>query len=227
MTPIQLFIGGVAPLPPDGRPSAIVKTAVAGPLAVGHEGLAGDRQADRRVHGGPEKAIHHYAAENHARLAARFRDIGDRFGPGTIGENVSTLGWTEDTVCIGDRFRLGTAVVEVSQPRSPCWKIDARYGAEGLTRWIAETGITGWYYRVVAAGVVATGDAFELLARNADPVSIAEFWRDWLLHRPDPDRLERMRQTPGLVDAWRRKIAERLDWLRAAAPGPGDREASR
>lgn len=223
MTPIALFIGGIAPLPPDGRPSAIVKTPAAGAVAIGAEGLAGDRQADRRVHGGPDKAVHHYAAENYVRLAARFPDVAARFVPGSLGENVSTDGWTEETVCIGDRFRLGTAVVEVSQPRSPCWKIDARFGADGIAAWIAETGLTGWYYRVVSPGIATTGDAFERVARNPDPVSIAGFWHAWLEHRPAPARLLRLAATPGLAEPWRRKIAERAAYLQTA--GAGSKEA--
>lgn len=240
MTRIALFVGALAPLEPEGQPSGIIKYPVAAPVYLGPEGLAGDAQGDRRVHGGPEKAVHHYAAENYARLAAQFPAAAPALVPGSLGENVSTVGWDEHSVCLGDVFALGAARVQVAQPRSPCWKIDHRFDHKGMARFIAETGITGWYYRVLAEGEVAPGEAFELLERNADPIPLAELWRVWLTHRPDNASLQRLAATPGLTPAWRKKIADRASWLQAnpdapaaappafhVKPGPSSAEAER
>ena len=158
-----IYVGGIRPLPPEGHPSGIFKQAVAGPVLLGPEGLAGDAQADRRVHGGPHKALHHYAAENYARLAAAFPGKAALFVPGSFGENVSTTGWDEDTVCVGDVFRIGPAIVQVSQPRQPCWKINHKFGEDDLMRFVAEHCVAGWYYRVIEGGPIASGDAFELI----------------------------------------------------------------
>lgn len=92
---------------------------------------------------------------------------------GSIGENLSTFGFDENNVCIGDIYQVGTAVLQVSQPRRPCWKIDSRYGQKGITAHIVETGLTGWYYRVVEEGEAAPGNTFSLLDRPADAISLA------------------------------------------------------
>ena len=131
-----------------------------------------------------------------------------------MGENISTPDWDEESVCIGDVFRMGTARVQLSQPRTPCWKIDARHGLEGITRFIAEQGIAGWYYRVLDPGVVAAGDALELIERNDAAVSLREFSDLNHEHRPSLDVLARVIATPGLNPNWRGKLQARLEWLR-------------
>ncbi|HWU67605.1 MAG TPA: MOSC domain-containing protein [Stenotrophobium sp.] len=209
-----VFVGGVRPMPGDGRPTGFFKQAVHGAVAVGTEGLAGDQQADRRVHGGPEKAVHHFPAENLARLALAFPAQAAQFIPGGMGENISTRGWTEAEVCIGDVYRLGSARIQLSQPRSPCWKIDARHGAEGITEYVHEHGIAGWYYRVLTAGVVAAGDDLELLERNPAPVSLSEYWKLLHTHRPTAAALLRVIDTPGLAPSIRERLCQRLQWLR-------------
>ncbi|MCX7060827.1 MAG: MOSC domain-containing protein [Gammaproteobacteria bacterium] len=210
-----LYAGQVQPMPGDGRPTAIFKTPVAGRMAIGREGLVGDAQADRRVHGGPDKALHHFPAETHARLAARFPDAAATLGPGALGENFSTLGADEATVCIGDVFAVGTAKVQLCQPRQPCWKIEARHGVDGMTRAIADDGIAGWYYRVIETGDVELGDAIELIDRAADAPTLAAFWALIHQHRPDLAALQRLRDTPGLAVNWQHKLDQRIAWLRA------------
>lgn len=209
-----LYAGRVVTMPGDSRTTAIFKTPVAGRVAVGHEGLDGDQQADRRVHGGPDKALHHFPAETHARLAARFPDAAATLGPGTLGENLSTVGADETTVCIGDVYALGTARVQLCQPRQPCWKIEARHGVEGMTRAIAEAGIAGWYYRVLEPGTVAVGDAIELLDRPPGAPTLAAFWALVHAHRPDPAALLALRHAPGLSPNWWDKLDQRIAWLR-------------
>src|ERR1700758_1921083 len=215
---LSLYAGQVRPMPDDGRPTAIFKQPVQGRMRLGLEGLEADAQADRRVHGGPEKALHHFPLENHRRLAASFPEQAGHFVAGGIGENLSTEGCDEDTVCIGDVYALGTARVQLNQPRSPCWKIDAKFGREGITRHIAEQGLAGWYYRVLAPGEVQQGDAFTLLERNAEALSLRALHRLVHQHRPELDALRRAAATPGLNESWRKKLLGRADWLEQNRP---------
>lgn len=211
---VQIFLGGIRPLPPDNQPTGIFKQEVLMPVWVGREGLAGDAQADRRVHGGPEKALHQYAIANYARLALAFPDAAKFLIPGSIGENLSASDWDETLIAIGDVFRLGDSTIQVSQPRSPCWKIDYRFGVEGMAQFIAEQRITGWYFRVLEEGAVDPGANFERIRRNDIPVSIADVLSLWAEHRPDPDRLVEVARTPGLTASWVSKLEDRAVRLR-------------
>lgn len=210
---LGLYAGQIRPMPGDGRPTAIFKLPVTERMRIGWEGLEADAQADRRVHGGTEKALHHFPLENHRRLAAQFPEQAAQFVSGGIGENISTEGCDEDTVCIGDVYALGTARIQLNQPRSPCWKIDAKFGREGITRHIAEQGMAGWYYRVLAPGEVQPGDAFTLLERNAEPLSLRALHQLAHAHRPGAEALRRAAETPGLNVSWRNKLLGRIDWL--------------
>lgn len=199
---------------PDGRLSAIVKTSIITPLKLGELGLEGDEVADRRFHGGPEQALHQYPAEHYAVWAKLFPEIAALLVPGSIGENISAPGMTEDNVCIGDVFRWGDAEIQVSQPRMPCVKIDARFGVEGLTRAVMQSGHAGWYYRVLRAGAVAAGLWLELADRMQGAVSLAEFWATQHAHRPAVEQLLKIADAPGLTEKWRAKFRQRAQWLR-------------
>ena len=212
-----LFAGQVALLAGDSRSSAIVKSAVKGPCLVGAEGLAGDTQADRRVHGGDGKALHHYPAEHYARLAAAFPEA-RHLAPGGLGENISTRGVTEADICIGDIFRIGTAHIQVSQPRTPCWKIDHRTACEGVAAFIGEQGLAGWYYRVLEPGEVAQGDWLEHLERPAEAVTLAEFWNVIGAPRPSTGSLLRLAGSSGLDAQWADRLRQRAEWLRDNDP---------
>lgn len=208
-----LYAGQVALLAGDSRSSAIVKTAVSGRRRLTAAGLAGDTQADRRAHGGGGKALHHYPADHHARLAAAFPGA-QHLLPGGLGENVSTRGLTENEVCIGDIFRLGAARIQVSQPRTPCWKIDHRTACAGVAAFIGEHGLAGWYYRVLDEGEIAAGDWLEHLQRPAGAVSLAEFWRVIRAPRPEIGALLRLAYADGLDAEWTGKLTQRAEWLR-------------
>lgn len=145
--------------------SAIAKTPQAGPVAVGFLGLAGDEQADLAVHGGPDKAIHHYPFDHYPFWRAVQGAHPLLGAAGAFGENISTQGLTEREVCLGDRFRLGSALVEVSQGRQPCWKQGHRLGDASVVARIVAYRFTGWYYRVLEPGIVAAGDSIELAER--------------------------------------------------------------
>ena len=221
MAYISLFIGRVQALTDSGRPTAIYKQPVDGPLELTTTGFAGDEQADRRVHGGPEKAVHLYPAGHYARLAERFPDVAAELVPGSLGENISTADLDETRVRIGDIYQLGCAQLQVCQPRNPCWKIDARFGCDGMAAFIAEQSLTGWYWRVLAPGRVAPGDALRLQSASAGP-TLADAMQLWQSHRPTLADLEQLARTPGIAGEWQKKILTRADWLRrnTSTPSP-------
>lgn len=216
---IAFFAGTIRPMPDDGRPTGIFKIPVEGPVEIGPEGLLKDAQADRRVHGGPEKAVHHYPLENHRRLAAQFDEQAAGFVSGGMGENISTEGMVEENVCIGDIYSVGNVLLQVSQPRTPCWKIDAKFGRDGITRFVAEQGIAGWYYRVLQNGTAQAGDTLKLIERNAKPFSLRDWWTLARSPRVPLDVLQSLADTPGLTPAYREKILQRIDWLRRNTAG--------
>ena len=121
---------------------------------------------------------------------------------------------------IGDVFRLGVALLQVCQPRNPCWKIDARFGVDGMAAYIAEHHLTGWYFRVLLPGVVAPGDTLDLAEPGDDELSLAQAQRLWHTHRPTPLALRQLAATPGIAENWQRKIVERADWLERHAAQP-------
>lgn len=207
-------MGGIRPLPPQNKPTGIFKSEIIMPAWVGKEGLAGDAQADRRVHGGPDKALHQYPVAHYARLSKAFPDARDLLVPGSIGENLSIPGWDESNSHIGDTFRLGDVVIQISQPRSPCWKIDHRYGIPGMAELIDAEGITGWYFRVLEEGSVEPGCSFALIDRISPCITVQELLAIWRSHRPDPEHLERLSTMPGLSDNWIRKLIDRSERLR-------------
>lgn len=214
MANISLFIGGIRPLPESGRPTGIYKQAANGPLELGPEGFVGDQQADRRVHGGPDKAVHLYPAAHYARLAERFPGAASHLRIGSMGENMSTADLVEADVRIGDIWRVGSARLQLCQPRNPCWKIDERFGCDGMAQFIAEQRITGWYWRVVKPGTVSPGDTLALEESAPQACTLAEAMLLWQAHRPPLADLEKLAASPGIADNWRQKIANRIDWLR-------------
>jgi MOSC domain-containing protein YiiM len=143
--------------------TSIHKGSVEGPVRLHQDHLDGDRQADPRVHGGPDKTVCVYAIEH---FNAWKVELGiPEIGPGAFGENFSVAGQSESTVCVGDTYRVGSSTVQVSQPRGPCWKVARRWNRPDLARRIRETGRTGWYLRVLAPGLVTPGDRLERLER--------------------------------------------------------------
>jgi len=138
--------------------SAMHKTPVDGALVLGPEGLVGDAQADRRHHGGVDKAVHHYPRDHYAAWRAELGDLPWLDAPGAFGENFSTTGLVEADVCLGDRWSVGGALLEVSQARQPCFKLGLRFGRKDMPRLVQASGRTGWYYRVLEVGEVRAGD---------------------------------------------------------------------
>jgi MOSC domain-containing protein YiiM len=213
MTNVVLFTGGISTLPVSGRPTGIYKQRANAPLDLGLTGFAGDRQADLRVHGGADKAVHLYPSTHFATLAARFPEAVGTLIAGSMGENIASADRDESQIRIGDIFQLGSAHLEVCQPRNPCWKIDERFNCTGMAAFIAEQGLCGWYFRVIQAGRVSPEDSLEQLHAAAG-ISLATALALWREHRPAPDDLEQLAAMPGIAAGWQRKIRERAAWLR-------------
>ncbi len=209
--PTTLLTGPVAPLAGSDATSAIAKTPVTAPLWLGAEGLQGDAQADRRVHGGPEKALHHYPWDHYAAWRADLGSLPLLDAPGAFGENISVAGLTEDGVAVGDIFRLGGALVQVSQGRQPCWKLNHRLGVPDMARRVQDTGRTGWYYRVLQPGMVAPGDDLALIDRLTPDWTLRRLWRAMYVDRLNRAELEAIAALDVLAKGWRRYAQRRLD----------------
>ena len=180
--------------------------------AIDAEGIKGDIQVDRRVHGGAEKALHQYAIPSYASMHAAFPELATRMPIGSMGENLTVLGMHEDNVHIGDIYRIGSALVQVSQPRNPCWKINSKFDDERLAKFIATQHIPGWYYRVLEAGNVELGDSMDLVERF-NPMSLRNFLEVYEEHRPNFLILRSMARTQGLTLSWQVKIQQRMEVL--------------
>ncbi|MDX1497215.1 MAG: MOSC domain-containing protein [Salinisphaeraceae bacterium] len=210
---LGLYAGGISHIGIDKEPSGIIKQKLAGAVQIGPEGIIGDVQANRRVHGGPEKALHHFAAETFPGLAAAFPAAADKLRPGSIGENISTQGLTEAQACIGDVFRLGSCLLQISQPRRPCWKIDLRYDLEGIRAQIENQGTTGWYYRVLETGQCSPEDELSQQEQPHPSWTILRINALENAHRPAFEEIEAASQLDALNTDWRRRFAQRVQWL--------------
>jgi len=187
--------------------SGIFKFPVGEPIWLDVEGLAGDAQADRQHHGGPDKAVCVYPMEHYP--AVRRRLNRQTLGFAAFGENFSVQGLLEGEVCIGDTFRVGTAV-QVSQPRQPCFKLGARHHDLKLPLWVQEHGVTGWYFRVLKPGKVRVGDSIEHVERPPGAISVAEANRIMHHDKQDLPRVEQLLALPALSRSWRATLGRRL-----------------
>lgn len=191
--------------------TATFREPVAGPVVVGRLGLAGDEHADTAVHGGPDKALLVCAEEHYVRWQ---EELGrPDFGLGALGENLTVSEANEETVCLGDRYRLGTAMVEVSQPRQPCAKQAKRWGIPDFVATLVQRGRNGWYLRVLEEGQVQVGDAMELLERPNPEWSIAKAARVYHFGKEDRESNAALVEVPSLAEAWKSKLRARLGAL--------------
>jgi len=187
--------------------TGIFKAPVAGPVWLGHLNLVGDGQADLRVHGGADKAVYLYPFEHYAYWAG---ELGRHdFSHGQFGENFTTTGLLEDEVFIGDVFRVGEARVQVTQPRSPCFKLGIRMDDENFPMRFATANRTGFYLRVLEEGMVKAGDAIDQVERAAGSMSVHEVFR--LRHAGGTRaEFERAARLSGLASSWRGAFEKRL-----------------
>jgi MOSC domain-containing protein YiiM len=150
--------------------SAINRRPVEGPIELTTAGLVGDRVSDLKYHGSPDQAVCCYPLEHYDYWRTK---LGAAMPVPSFGENFTTEGLLETAVCVGDVYRIGGAVVQVSRPREPCFKLANKHGQPSLPRWIRETGYTGFYCRVLEPGVIQSGDAITLLDRPHPTQTIA------------------------------------------------------
>lgn len=186
--------------------SAFVKSEIAGAVHVSSLGIETDEHV-YEDHGGPDMALLVYSIEHYD----YWRSIGmDLPAHGAMAENLTVRGLVETAVMIGDRFRIGTVVAEVSQPRSPCYKIAARYGRKDLPVLVQETGFTGYLMRVLQAGSISAGDTMELIGRTGRNISVAEAGRVVNVDRNDREAIRRVLEEAALGASVRRKLEARL-----------------
>ncbi len=183
--------------------SAIFKEPVEGPILAAGVNLAGDDQADRRVHGGFDKAVYAYAAEDYEWWEGQ---LGRPLGPATFGENITTAGLDLTHSAIGDRWRIGKAVFEVAQPREPCFKLGMRMGDADFRDQFESAGRPGTYLRIIEPGPVAAGDSITVTPAEEPSIRISE-----LLGDPTEELLQRIVADGRVPDGWRKGAARALE----------------
>lgn len=205
-----LLTGKPALLAP-GVLSAMGKSPVVGPVWIGWLGLAGDTVADPIAHGGHDKAVHLVPQDHYGWWRTQLDDHPLLESPGAFGENLATRGATEETLCLGDRFEVGSALLEISHGRQPCSKLNARFSRKDVLAKAVASGRCGLYLRVLREGEAQTGDAMTLTERPHADWPIARVFR--LLigggHKSDPAGVAELARMPVLAEAWRGR-AEKL-----------------
>lgn len=192
-------VGGIREVEWNGRlvTTGIWKQPVAGRVPVRGVNLAGDDQADRRVHGGPDKAVYAYAREDYD----FWRDQhGVDVVPGLFGENLTVAGLDLVSAVVGERWRVGSTVLEVAQPRMPCFKLGLRVGDPMFPKRFQRVGRMGAYLRIVEEGDVGAGDPVDVVARPAHGVTLGDMMRALT----DPAAADALREVPRLPEFWRR-----------------------
>lgn len=173
--------------------------------------LDGDRQADLSVHGGLDKAIYVYPVEHYEYWGGELPEM--ELPWGMFGENLTTVGLLEDSVNIGDRFRIGTAEVMVTQPRMPCYKLGIKFGRANMVKQFIDSRLTGFYFSVLQEGEVGVGDAMELISRDENNVTVADITRLYVRQRDDLQMLHRAVQVKALPDGWRDYFQQQINKL--------------
>jgi MOSC domain-containing protein YiiM len=191
--------------------SAIWKSPALGPIAARGVNLDGDDQADRQAHGGPDKAVYAYAVED-----ARWweQELGRSLTPGEFGENLTTEGVDVNDALIGERWELGTTVLEVSEPRIPCWRLGVRMNDRTFPRRFTGALRPGSYLRIVGEGELEAGDEIRIVAKPDHDLTVRDVFRIFTL---DHDQLERLLAVGQLSESWRRWAADLLE--NASRPG--------
>jgi len=188
--------------------TSIFKQPVAGPVAVLAEHLAGDGQADLRVHGGPDKAVYAYPQEHWQYWRQHLPTA--QLVPGAFGENLTTVGLLETEVRVGDCFQLGTAVLLAVQPRRPCLKLGIRLARPGVVREFELARRSGIYFRVQQPGTVQAGDAITLVQASPHAVTIQDMVDCLAPGPPDLDKVRALLATPYLSDSWQQRLRNLL-----------------
>lgn len=199
--------------------SGIVKAPIEGTVIVSANGLLGDAQADLVNHGGPDKAVCVYSTDHFPYWEER---LGRELQFGAFGENFSLAGWNESDWCIGDKVQIGSALLQISQPRQPCFKLAARYETPELADWVATTGLTGFYFRVLRDGEVRAGDEAAVVEKDAAGITIREANRIMHVDKADVEGIEKLLSVEALSASWHKQLSGRLARLTAADESEGN-----
>ena len=189
--------------------TGIFKKAVDGRIMLRETNLDGDRQADLSVHGGVNKAVYVYPSEHYSYW--RHQLPKEELAWGAFGENFTTEGLLESGVCMGDRYRVGSAVVRVTTPRLPCFKLAAKFQREDMIKRFLGSGFSGFYFSVVEEGEVAAGDEFQFLTGEIPSLSIAEFNHLYTSPAPELELLKRAVEVKSLPESWRERFHARME----------------
>ncbi|MFQ5695344.1 MAG: MOSC domain-containing protein [Terriglobia bacterium] len=194
-----------------GKPvtSGIFKEPVAGRIRMRRLNLDGDKQADLTVHGGPDMAVYVYPSEHYAYWQQQL--AGAKLPWGMFGENLSTEGLREESVNIGDTFRVGTAEVRVTQPRMPCYKLGMKFSRDDMPKLFLASRRTGFYFHVLREGEVGAGDEIELLGRDPSNVTVGDITRIYARDRVTRERVERAIALEALPAGWRDYFRTKLE----------------
>lgn len=206
---IGLYIGKTEDRWEGKAPSAIGKKPVSGPLKMDTNGFLEDEQADKKVHGGAEKAIHHYASEHMEYWKREFPEKADMFTSGCFGENISSTGISEDNLHLGDILQIGDAKVQVCQGRQPCWKLSAHVDEPTMAPKFQKTGRTGWYYRIIEIGDISVGDDIFLVERIHDDWPLSRLIKERFNPKTDPVLATELTKIEALSEAWRATFTKR------------------
>jgi MOSC domain-containing protein YiiM len=198
--------------------TGIFKNPVEGRVMLRTTNLDGDRQADLTVHGGPDKAAYGYPSEHYGEWSAELPDAVGNWG--AFGENFTTEGLVERDVFIGDRYRIGFAVVKVTTPRLPCFKLAAKFRRDDIIERFLHSGRCGFYFSVVEEGEVGAGDEVELLGREENTLSVAEVNSLYTGKAPDRELLQRSLEVMALPLSWRYRFRARLDEIEGRETEP-------
>lgn len=198
--------------------TGIFKEPVAGRVRLRRLNLDGDGQADLSVHGGPHKAVYAYPAEHYAYWRQQLRDRDLPWG--MFGENLTIEGLSEDTVRIGDHYRIGSAELVVTQPRLPCFKLGIRFGRPDMVKRFLASRRTGFYLAVLEEGEVEAGDSIRLVSRAETPLTVADITRLYVDGEEDLEGLQHAARVEALPEDWRDYFRERLATLRGQVPDP-------
>lgn len=186
--------------------TGIFKEPVAGRVRVNQLTIEGDHQVDKRYHGGFNKAVYAYPSEYYP----AWEDfLSSKLGPGQFGENLTVEGLLEDTVHLGDQFRIGTALFEVTQPRVPCFKLGIKMRMPAFPKWFLKSGKLGFYLRVLEEGEIGAGDAIELVHRDDERISIREVWQLAFGDAFDAERIKQILRRETLGGEWTKPLREK------------------
>ncbi|WP_299079941.1 MOSC domain-containing protein [uncultured Paraglaciecola sp.] len=201
---IGLYAGKLNHIGEKRSPTGIYKQSVE-KVSVDELGIQGDIQADKRFHGGPQKALHQYALSSYEKIIKRYPLLHRQAKPGAIGENLSATDMNEHNVCIGDIHNLGTAILQVSAPRIPCWKIDAKFSQPALHKFISQHKLNGWYYRVLHGGDIKLGNTFQLQQRPNPEITVDTMLK--VIHgEASPHLVKQTINANGLDPEWKTRL---------------------